>query len=298
MEVQTSFGCSSEREIFPADYVPTTDVTHIERYNNARRMYDGEVQIFENGLDTAGTGIRDPFFVPITLIRGSERTKFLFAEANGEWYQRGDDGLHKPFKDEINYLMLYYDRPISIIFVVPTNQFETHNYNEMLNCVTRTIEEYNHYDRARYGDNLLLLGTKWDCVSGTKLADSGNVPASEFQSQITRWAGVWANFTRIQSLLIGSRAAMPYSTGPVKVVDSVRERRAGIYSGDSIYSRFPRILWNWLYGNANQELTKNGRKRETLFGDVALEWIPTPSLYSYLLTSLYGIKTNDKGDRT
>ena len=58
--------------------------------------------------------------------------------------------------------MLYYDKLILIIFVVPTKQFETHKYNEMLNCVTRAIEEYTHYDRARYGDNLLLLGTKWD----------------------------------------------------------------------------------------------------------------------------------------
>jgi hypothetical protein len=124
MGVQTEFGCSSERDIFPVDYVAASGISHTERFINAKKMYDDEVQTFENGLDTAGTGIRDPFFIPINLIKGSEKTKLLFAEANGEWYQRGDDGLHKSFKEEINYMLLYYDKPMSIIFVVPSKQFE------------------------------------------------------------------------------------------------------------------------------------------------------------------------------
>jgi hypothetical protein len=88
MGVQTEFGCSSERDIFPADYAAASGVAPTVRFISAKKMYDDEVQTFENGLDTAGTGIRDPFFVPISLIRGSEKTKLLFVEANGEWYQR------------------------------------------------------------------------------------------------------------------------------------------------------------------------------------------------------------------
>jgi len=203
-----------------------------------------------------------------------------------------DDGLHKAFKDEINYILLYYDRPLSVVFVVPSRQFETHSYNEMLNCVTRTIEEYNRYDRARYGDNLLLLGTKWDCIPGTRLPDGSgsNVALTEFESQAKRWTGVWANFCRIQALLPDSRAAMPYSTGPVNIVDDARERRAGIYGSDSVYTQFPRILWNWLYANANQELVGDKqRRRAILFDDVAIEGMPKPTFYSRFITTVYGV---------
>jgi hypothetical protein len=292
MGVQTEFGCSSERDIFPVDYVATSGISHSERFINAKKMYDDEVQTFENGLDTAGTGIRDPFFIPINLIKGSEKTKLLFAEANGEWYQRGDDGLHKSFKEEINYMLLYYDKPMSIIFVVPSKQFETHNYNEMLNCITRTIEEYNRYDRARYGDNLLLLATKWDCIPGTKLPDGSgsDIELTEFEGQAERWTGVWANFCRIQALLPDSRAAMPYSTGPVNIVDDTRERRAGIYGGSSVYTQFPRILWNWLYENANQKLIDDKeRQRKILFNDVAVEGMPKPTFYTRFITTVYGV---------
>ena len=261
-------------------------------FTNAKKIYDDEVPTFENGIDTAGTGIRDPFFVPINLLRNAEKTRFLFTEANGEWYQRGEDGIHKPFKEEINYILLYYDKPISVVFVVPSRQYEGHNYNEMLNCVTRAMEEYNRYDRARYGDNLLLLVTKWDCVPGTKLFDgsSSDVSLEEFESQVKQWTGVWANFCSIQALRLNSRAAMPYSTGPVNIVDNVRERRAGIYAGDSIYTQFPRILWNWLYENAHQELIAHKeRQRRWLFGDVAIEGLPKPTFYTRFVTTVYGV---------
>jgi len=118
---------------------------------------------------------------------------------------------------------------------------------------------------------------------------------AEFHARIERWAGVWANFTRIQSPPVASRAAMPYCTGPVHIVDNTRERHAGIYSSDSVYTQFPRILWNWLYGNANQELlNENRRTRKILFADIDLDAMPKPTFYTRFVTSVYGVGSRVK----
>src|SRR6202042_372225 len=108
--------------------------------------------------------------------------------------------------EEIAYLLDYCRKPVSIIFVVPTVQQMHADYNYQLECVTRTMELYTTTGRTERGDNMLLLGTKWDALPNSTFATTGKIDVTdrEFLIETRKWGGVWATFTRMQGLRVAS----------------------------------------------------------------------------------------------
>jgi len=342
LRVQVDFAAQGVEELFPEEYEEAKGVEHSTRFNWANSIYDDQASDFEAGWMPESTQVRQPIYVPIQLRREDVTTKFLFVEANGEWFDRDrKTGAYKPLVDEFQYLLRYYDRPMSVIFVVPVVQARAHDFNLMLDCIGKCISEYSWYGRGQFGDNLLLLGSQWDKLPGNKLiaAPASGVSAAEFLAAVTRWDGVWAPFLALQNVRKGSRAAMPYSIGPVRqgtegvaseAQRAAREpdleaeetrrqtgeadRAANVYAGaapplprrrrgepnraarmyaeDSIFTQFPRILWNWLYANANQDLGNSGsRTRPTLFPDVDVEHFPNPSIWARFMVGFFSTQS-------
>lgn len=310
MGVETSFGAQSINDIYFDGFDSTEQygapnlgrraigTEAVESFKAARTFYDDAVPNFNAGFLPRSTQIRAPMYIPIGLKNKYDSAKFLFLEANGEWFARDiTTQSYAPFQYEMESILRYYSGPLSIIFVVPvvTNNKDV-QHNRMLDDIGRCMELYSQFDRGEArGDNLLLIGSQWDLLpnNGLLRPQDADVRPADFLSTAERWGTVWARFTQMQRLRVGSRAAMPYSIGPVLPSAKNTSEPGGtadLYRGRSVYTQFPRILWNWLYANATQDVTQPGaRVRPSLFPDVDVAGFPKPSFFSRAISRFYSV---------
>jgi hypothetical protein len=130
--------------------------------------------------------------------------------------------------------------------------------------------------KRNYGDNLLLLATKWDelhppdTTLGTGGHDNFANPDSDVVVEaLTRFPFSWARFTRISEVSPDAKALTPYAATWIK-----NGKRTDESVNKPTFDQFNRTVWNWLYGNALSNRGASSAKdgygpRKNFYADVA-----------------------------
>lgn len=269
--------------ILPKDHPEAEDA-----HEQAITFFERDAQSFALGEMVKGTRAERPYFIPVDVERRRDGriVRLALLEGQGEWYRpvrRGRGSMFPAFKEDIAEIMEYYGESLSVIWAAPysigSGKIDTEDSDLGL---VGAINAYKKHRSSIQQDFHLYLLTKWDCFA-EPLADKANfsvVTAEMVEEQIQdRYPNSWPNFAGLALKTTGRRFFMQYAAGHI-VGDRVRippqRHRAA-------FDRYPRTIWNWLYGNATQtEVAADEKLREVLFPDVlprpprrlsAWEWI-------------------------
>jgi hypothetical protein len=223
----------------------------------------------------------DPFFVPINIKprnSGLPAVKFAFLDGRGEAYQPVEDentDLFKVLGDDIVNLFQSFSYGLTVIFVAPYSIGSGHGRDTTAANfgLLGALRGYRDFRKMRSNDFLLYLLSKWDQYASP--VDSNGLfdrvgPADVDRVLRERYGLSWGDF---QSLPLegparARRAFLQYSSG--YFVDGHPRHPPAKFTES--FNRYPRILLNWLYGNATQfRITGNGTSttlRKVLFNDV------------------------------
>lgn len=257
--------------IFPAD-----DPEAEEAHEQAIIFFERDAQQFALGEPVPPTRYEKPYFIPVDVQRKSDgRTvRLALLEGKGEWYApiRGGKGSMFPkFKQDIADLLSFYGESLSVLWVAPFSvggSKEEDTQDSDLGLMG-ALNEYRKLRRAISQDFHLFLLTKWDCKA-EPLADDPSfsvVTARKVEANLAeRYPNSWPNYQGLALKTNGRRFFMQYSSGHI-----VKNRvKVPPQRHRSSFDRYPRTVWNWLFGNATltQLDTDHPRERTTLFPDV------------------------------
>jgi hypothetical protein len=240
----------------------------------AREFYYKDVANFQKDPSAKAQPTRRtyPFFVPIKAVFGSDDDKreiarFAFLESVGEWLHQGPDGYtFDELKPDIVEILKNYSHPISVIFVVPAthdNLLNEKAVKDSHQCIAYYMNRYVELRKRHYGDNLLLLVSRWDAKYHPDAAGtSGEVDnfargtSSAVIDALGSYPWAWTTFRNLPSVSRGSLALMQYA--PTWIINGARTDEGDL---KPVFYRFNRTIWNWLYGNVFVENDERSRGR-------------------------------------
>jgi hypothetical protein len=226
------------------------------------------IQEFMLGTANQATKADRPFFIPVRIVpKDKPEIKLAFMESNGEWYKPDIKSARyfQDLKDEINAVLINFQRGISFLHVAPYTQVEAWssaqidhevNKNEIMLADGALVGAMNSYEAVRpfkSDDAHMLIMTKWDARrdedNSTTLEDALlNVPDSLL---ITTLLGQYQQgFSAFNSLNISleRKRMMRYCAGIIKGREVVTPNP----ELQKILDRYRKNLWNWLYANATR----------------------------------------------
>jgi hypothetical protein len=251
--------------IFPKNHSDAT-----KTHEQAIIFFERHAQKFAMGEIVPPTIFEEPYFIPLDIERKSDGrvVRLAFMEGRGEWYETidADEGSMFPqFKHDIAEIMEYYGESLSVLWVAP---FEDNTLESDLGLVG-ALNEYRKHRRSVSQDFHLFLLNKWDCHA-EPLADRPHfsiVFADMVETLLDdMYPKSWPQYKGLALQTTGRRFFMQYASGHI-VGDRVK---VPPHRHRAAFDRYPRIVWNWLYGNATQtEVDAEGnRARVILFPDV------------------------------
>jgi hypothetical protein len=266
---------------------PRSHPAHQTAKNWAKEFYYKDVANFQKDPSAKAEPTRrgHPFFVPIRAVFGSnddkpEVARFAFLESVGEWIHRKADGYtFDELKPDIVEILKNYSNPISVIFVAPSthdNLLNDDAVKESHQCIAHCMNRYVELRKRNYGDNLLLLLSRWDAKYRPDAADTSDevdnfahATSSTVIDALGSYPWAWMTFSNLPFVSRGSRALVQYA--PTWIIDGVRTNEGRFRP---VFNQFNRTTWNWLYGNVfveNNERSRGGRgERKNLYTDVSL----------------------------
>jgi hypothetical protein len=248
----------------------------VEEHEQAIQFFERDAQQFAIGELVPPTRHENPFFIPVDVQRKSDgrMVRLALLEGKGEWYApiRGGTGSMFPkFKEDIADILSFYGESLSVLWVAPfsVGGGKDQDTQDSDLGLLGALNEYRKLRRSIAQDFHLFLLTKWDCKA-EPLADdpSFSVVSAQKVERILeeRYPNSWPNYQGLALQTSGRRFFMQYSSGHI-----VQERvKVPPQRHRTAFDRYPRTVWNWLYGNATltQIDAEHSRKRATLFPDV------------------------------
>lgn len=283
MSLVQAINRSNEVNIFLGEPIlPEEDSRAEQSHEQAITFFEHDAQAFALGEPVPPTRLDDPYFIPVDIIhkRNGRVVRLALLEGKGEWYapitgvKKGS--MFQKFKRDLADLLELYGESITVLWVAPFaigtgKKRDTRNSDLGL---TGAINNYRKHRTAIGQDYHLFLLNKWDCYA-PPLQDNPqfSVVTDTLVDDLIGelYPNAWPNYEALSLQTTGRRFFMQYASGHI-VGDQVRvppQRHR------SAFDRYPRTVWNWLYGNATQtEVGAAGaRTRETLFPDV----LPRPA---------------------
>lgn len=271
-----------------------------ELHGAAETFFHRAADRFDDGLLPQQTIEPKPFFIPIRIQgpRDSEPVRFAFLESMGEWYEpqpepEGEDRmpLHPELKREIRQVVANYAEPASYIYAAPYSTGDGIGINAR-DCaigLTGALRNYGRHVQNREKDFHLFLLTKWDQVANPMAGDAGFgwVEPDTVRTLLDdRFRQPWSAFCAMPQRTEYRRFFMQYSAA--HIVEDRVGRPPDAFA--EFFARYPRTVWNWLYGNALQENALEGRwrreKRPVLFRDVMPPVVPRVTI-SQRITEIF-----------
>ena len=292
MSLVQAINRSNEVNIFLGEPIlPEEDPRAEQSHEQAITFFEHDAQAFALGEPVPPTRLDDPYFIPVDIVhkRNGRVVRLALLEGKGEWYapitgaKKGS--MFQKFKRDLADLLELYGESITVLWVAPYaigagKKRDTRNSDLGL---TGAINNYRKHRTAIGQDHHLFLLNKWDCYA-PPLQDNPQfsvVTDTLVDALIGElYPNAWPNYEALSLQTVGRRFFMQYASGHI-VGDQVRvppQRHR------SAFDRYPRTVWNWLYGNATQsEVGAAGaRTRETLFPDI----LPRPKRAETLLEKL------------
>jgi hypothetical protein len=256
--------------------VPTETAYGQSVADAATRFFNHVVNNFHDGEAAPITQDEVPFYIPVILRpnNGQPEIKLAFLESKGEWYriQRSSKDLFPELRDEVADVYQNYKYGISILLIAPYVIGEAYSEDgesewaksEMRDSDTAlfgALQSYQMHRRDREMDRYLFVLTKWDARTRSIVDKEFTSPPRGLVSHLIaeRFPKSWTLFQNMQS---AEAESMQYS--------------AGLMSGNArveipthlkpIMSRYPKMLWRWLYSNAtygDELFVDGGRLRRT-----------------------------------
>lgn len=226
-----------------------------------------------NGEILPATEVTYPFLIPIDIHRthAAQPMRLAILEGKGEWYEPSPTGasMYQAFQEEVANVVKFYDRGLSAIFVAPCFDYDDDRRMRAADIgLMGALEHYQRLRERREMDSLLFLLSKWD-VHAAPISDPkfGTPDADDILSVLDRqFPDAWRKFKAMPRALGNERwFFMQYVAG--YIVDEANhdppERQL------AAFQQYPKILLNWLYGNAS-ETGDVVKRREVLFPDAQL----------------------------
>lgn len=261
--------------------VPTNTDIGRNLYDDAQNFYHHTVQAFLDCAPPPPTRAMDPYFIPVVLTPRNPSLppiKLAFLESKGEWFHATNlPDRFQQFRTEIEEVLMQVTSGLSVIHVAPYSSREAgagYGTDDETTMLARVEDPGLHgaitmYSRLRRTcldrDRHLYLLTKWDVHTRLGVQDKEFMaPDVERMRRLleTKFPQSWTAF---QNLLLGDppgrRLFMQYSAG---LIDNNLVRHVADRDRPAL-DRYPRTLWNWLYGNAARQL---GYDDAVLYADV------------------------------
>lgn len=259
----------------------------------AQQLYNIMLPAFAAGNRPPATQLNAPYFIPIVLggKNAKEREcKFAFMESMGEWYERDPQTPYqfREFKLLVSAILTKFTRPISILFMAPTNINDNPAETQYsYNCLVHCMEEYMTKRIGGIKDNVALLIGKWDTKFNPAQPLFGNVTGNKMADQLQKWGNnFWTTFQNITDPG-GPRSGAWKALSPHAAAWINREGHIvepGEFS--PVFKKFNQTLWNWLYGNVAESAARQPGTRAVLFPEV----VPLgPSRPGWYLTATAGL---------
>lgn len=258
--------------------VPTESEYGERLYNEAQYFFHRVVNNFINQTPAPQTRSEFPFFIPVVFMpkegTGLQSIKFAFLESKGEWYQPHDSqpGYFQDFREEIAEVLSKFPDGVSVVHVAPAvtraqqnaSAADSRRLSDEDMALLGVMTNYELKRRGKRMDQHLYLLTKWDRYAGIEEDEFKRPDVTRLRQLLNRSYN--QSWTAFQSMDLGPddkgrRHFMQYSSGLMDAEGVLsladRDRPA--------LDRYPRTLWNWLYGNAT---SAGGGPRRVLYADV------------------------------
>ena len=254
-----------------------------EKHRAARDLYERQNYLVDSGVPLMSTQA-DPFFIPIDVLPKNsllDPVKFAFLDGRGEDYEPNIDAassggnFFKPFSDDVRDLLQTFSYGITILYIAPYSIGSGHERDTRASNfgLLNVIESYREVRKMRGNDFHLFLLSKWDQFADPMNADAlfDRPQPSDVDTVLRdRYQQSWGAFQALplEGPALDRRAFMQYSSGYfVKGNPQTPPRNFA-----ASFTRYPRTLLNWLYGNARRYRLSNETTsitlRKILFDDV------------------------------
>jgi hypothetical protein len=276
LKLNPEIGIRLAEPIVPRD---TPEGARLYRY--AENFFEREAQTaLVDGTMVPATNQSEPFFIPVDVQARHEKDAFRFAflEGRGEWYTPNKDPngpLYLELRPEIVDLLENYNESLSIIFVAPyaIGASGTADTEASDAGLVGAIKYYLRDRTSMLQDNHLYLLTKWDLYADPRneVSEFSEVEPEQVERVIeSRYPQSWPAF---QAMPLGGdhirRSFMQYSAG---LITGGLQRKPAQHQAE-VFDRYPKLVWNWLVGNASQvsetPRATGLRVRRMLFPDIA-----------------------------
>lgn len=271
MSLLEALGRSTTANVYLGDPIlPRSDPRSAEAHRLALHYYEDQSRCMAEGRVAPATQLAQPLFIPVDIETRNDRrvVKLALLEGRGEWYHpmpQGSGTMFPEFRPDLASVLEQHPSGLSVIWVAPCcGDPELRHESDF--ALVGALAEYRRRRGPRYLDSHLFLLSKWDSFSPPLQGMSlGARPFEVAEVLANCFPNAWPRY-RALALGPGRRAFMHYSAG---LIVEARVRQPPIHLRDT-FDRFPRIVLNWLYGNATE--TDSGgdgqRTRRLLFSDV------------------------------
>ena len=229
-------------------------------------FYKG-MQEFIDGKGPQATRVVAPFFIPVRIVPPNKpEIRLAFMESAGEWYkpQRDTARFYQELREEVNGLLLNYQRGITFLHIVPFTQQETwtseraneeRNKEEIRDADSAIVGALTSYESIRpfkTDDSHMMIMTKWDA----RKPDEGHESLEDALLNVSDTALVSAlinqyqqGYSAFNSLMIPNdrKRLMRYCAGIMRGMEVVPPKTEELQNALNMYRQ---NLWNWLYSNA------------------------------------------------
>lgn len=237
--------------------------------DSAHAFFYRGMQEFIDGLAEQKTRARAPFFIPVRIVPPNKpEVRIAFMESDGEWYRPRKETAryYQELKEEINGVLLNYQRGITFLHVAPYTQLKTwtsergseeQNKLEIRDADSALVGALNSYEAVRpfkTDDAHMMIMTKWDA----RKPDGEHESLEEALLNVTDAALSAAlvsqyqqGFSAFNSLQIPKdrKRLMRYCAGIMREREVVPPKTPELQAALNLYRQ---NLWNWLYSNATR----------------------------------------------
>ena len=225
------------------------------------------VEEFVEGRVPVATKTKRPFFIPIEIKpKNLPVMRFAFMESNGEWYHHDKDTerYFPELKDEINSILMCYQKGASFIHLAPfaqTNASVSNRDNldkdkkdiaDANKALVGVFDAYENSRKFKGNDAHMFLITKWDASGNNEIEEILKCAEPNDVKTVaeTTYERGFAAFNKL-TLGESQKSYMQYSSGIMHgTAHGTAISMATTPELKSILNRYPKIMWNWLYGNA------------------------------------------------
>lgn len=229
---------------------------------------------FGMGKSVPRTEFTQPFFIPVDIQRTDATipTKIAFLEGRGELYEAdiaGNSPRPQPeLPEEVKDILRRYPESITIIYVAPFCRGGPNEESRISDAsLDGLMSAYLEHRDAKAHDNHLFLLTMWD-LHARPMADDpafSAVESATVDEVVERlYRQAWMRFCSMPLDAKYRRFYMQYSSG--FIVDDVVEIPPKRHR--DTFDRYPRTVWNWIYGNAVAAGAGPSRGAKPLFQEV------------------------------